>query len=336
MKNRKFLTGFTFTALLLLLSVLYSIYLDAILPKPPEMIYGENHILLDAPPYPPGIPFIFGVDRFGGDVFWMVIDGAKYTVTIAMSAAILRVAFSVFGSIFYILYLGNLTFIIESFIRAIRFIPAVILAMIFFISSNTPDVSAGWLLGQQLIILVFIGVVPLMGFLGAEVRVFMDSDFISCSRTLGASKWWLIKHHILKHLQPRAFVLFTQQVVQTLLLLVHLGVFQILIGKIKEVTKFDGLYSGEKVTMSLTNEWSGLIGLSYHELMLDKWIILGPCIGFTLTIYAFRLMGKGLEEVLADSASRGVRVNNSRQLNKALALTKEPFELLYKENRGKI
>lgn len=295
-KNKKFLLGFTFIIVLTLVSLTYSVYLYKLVPEPPKMIFGDNHKLLDAPPYPPSIKFLLGVDRFGGDVFWKVIDGAKYTVAIAVIVSLFRIILGLIGSLIYTFYLWKIRFFIEAGIRAFRFIPAVILAIIFFVAVNMPDVTPMELFIQQTLILVIIGLVPLLGYLAAEIRIFLDSDFISCSRTLGASKGWIIKAHILRYLRPRLFILFTQQVAQTLLLLVHLGVFQIVIGKAEKITNFDGLASTDLVTISLSNEWSGLIGLSYQELMLDKWIIVGPCIGFVLTIYSFRLMGKGIEE----------------------------------------
>ncbi|MGD6802682.1 ABC transporter permease [Rossellomorea vietnamensis] len=327
LKNKKFLIGFTFIIVLTLLSVMYSIFLYKIIPDPPKMIYGENNKLTDAPPYPPSFKFLLGVDRFGGDVFWKVIDGAKYTIAIAVIVSLFRIILSLIGSLIYTFYLGKLRFFIEAGIRAYRFIPAVILAIIFFVAVNMPDITPMELVIQQTLILVIIGIVPLVGYLAAETRVFLDFDFISCSRILGASKGWIIKAHIFRYLRPRLFILFTQQVAQTLLLLVHLGVFQIVIGKEEKITSFNALASSDMVTLSLSNEWSGLIGLSYQELMLDKWIIVGPSIGFVLTIYSFRLMGKGIEESFTtrEEVKEDLVIEDNREIKPFIE--KKPFDL---------
>ncbi|MEC5189480.1 hypothetical protein [Geobacillus thermodenitrificans] len=71
---------------------------------------------------------------------------------------------------------------------------------------------------------------------------------------------------------------------------------------------FDGLGPPSKeVAISLSNEWSGLIGLSYREMMLDQWIVVGPCVAFIVAIFAFKLMRKGLEQVIAGKGKRKQR-----------------------------
>ncbi|MGM0854745.1 MAG: ABC transporter permease subunit [Bacillota bacterium] len=296
-KNKKLFIGSSFILLLLITSFCYSLFLHKPVLQPPDAIYGEGHRLVDVPPYPPSKEYPLGVDRYGEDILWKVIDGAKYTIMIALIISVSRIIISLFGSILYVMFLNRLRIIIEAFIRAFRFIPAVILAYIFFltikIDSNIQNMN---LITQQILILGFIGGIPLTGYLATELRGFLKNDFIKCSQSLGATKTWLIRKHILNYLRPRLLILFTQQVVQSLLILVHLGVFQMIIGKMKKLKIMDGISSSDSVTLSLSNEWSGLIGLSYRELMLDQWIVLGPSLAFILTIYSLRLVEKGLKE----------------------------------------
>ncbi|PGS51212.1 hypothetical protein [Bacillus sp. AFS041924] len=106
--------------------------------------------------------------------------------------------------------------------------------------------------------------------------------------------------------------MFVQQIIQVLLLLVHLGVFKLIVGGSLIVN------TGEReVTVSLSNEWSGLIGLSYAELMLDKWIVIGPCIGFVLTIIAFTLIKKEIEKprLMKVKSKNGKEHVTSKQAN---------------------
>jgi peptide/nickel transport system permease protein len=298
-KNKKLFIGCSFILLLLLFSFVYSLFLHNIISQPPDAIYGEDHRLVDVPPYPPSKEHPLGVDRYGEDILWKVIDGAKYTIMVAFIVSVIRITISLFGSILFVMFLHRLTFIIESFIRAFRFIPGVILAYIFFmtIKSDT-GISNLTLITQQVLVLGFIGGIPLTGYLATELRGFLKNDFIKCSQSLGATKSWLIRKHIMNYLRPRLLILFAQQVVQSLLILVHLGVFQMIIGKVKTLKFMNGISSADSVTLSLSNEWSGLIGLSYRELMLNQWIVVGPSVAFVLTIYSFRLIEKGLKETL--------------------------------------
>lgn len=102
-KNPSFLAGFFFIGLLLLLSFVYPFLIKPHLELPPSMLYKDGK-LVDLPPYPPSWTYLFGVDRFGGDVFWMVIDGAKYTILIAVFVGVLRIFLAVGGGIIYAFY----------------------------------------------------------------------------------------------------------------------------------------------------------------------------------------------------------------------------------------
>ena len=297
--NKNFLIGILFVVVLLFLSSIYTLYLSDSISNPPNRIYDKDHHLLDVPPYSPSTNFILGVDRYGEDIFWKVIDGSKYTILIALIVSFLRVIISTFCGIIYSLYLYKWNILVDPFIRAFRFIPTVILTMIFFLSINIDNtVSDFSVVLNQVFILIFVAVVPLTNVIATEVNEYSKNEFILCAKSIGARKRWIIRKHILPYMRPRVFILLAQQTVQTLLLLVHLGIFQFLIGRAKEYTSSDGIGSTIKISLSLSNEWSGLIGLSYRELMLDQWILVGPCIGFILTIFSFRLIGMGIQQVL--------------------------------------
>jgi peptide/nickel transport system permease protein len=297
--NKNFLIGILFIVVLLFLSSIYTLYLSDSISNPPNRIYDKDHHLLDVPPYSPSTNFILGVDRYGEDIFWKVIDGSKYTILIALIVSFLRVIISTLCGIIYSLYLYKWKMLVGPFIRAFRFIPTVILTMIFFLSINIDNtVSDFSVVLNQVFILIFVAVVPLTNVIATEVNEYSKNEFILCAKSIGARKRWIIRKHILPYMRPRLFILLAQQTVQTLLLLVHLGIFQFLIGRAKEYTSSDGIGSTIKISLSLSNEWSGLIGLSYRELMLDQWILVGPCIGFILTIFSFRLIGMGIQQVL--------------------------------------
>ncbi|XXM72701.1 ABC transporter permease [Lysinibacillus sphaericus] len=322
-KNRKIILGGSVILLLFFTSLFYSFYLHKFIPQPPEAVYGPDHRLVDVPPYPPGKHYIMGVDRFGEDVFWKVIDGAKYTLMIAVAVSCMRMGIGIFGGILTVMFLRPFTFFIDSFIRAFRFVPAVMVAYIFFTAVKIdPEIPSQSLIAQQLLILGFIGGIPLSGYLTAEIREFLQNDFIKCSQSLGAGKSWLIKKHIMTFLHPRLIILFTRQVVQSLLILVQLGVFQMVIGKVEELKNSDGISASGSVTLSLSNEWSGLIGLSYRELMLDQWIVLGPSLAFVITIYSFRLIEKGLEERFENGRNRPSPLKKRKE---TVALSGSPF-----------
>jgi peptide/nickel transport system permease protein len=182
---------------------------------------------------------------------------------------------------------------------------------------------------KQILVFAAVALPPLMMVIGNDIAVFLQNEFVVSSRLMGADNFWLIRKHVLPYMRPRLFLLFIQQTVQALLLLVHLGVFQILLGGRKIIDISDGLGPPEKVALSLSNEWSGLIGLSYREMMLDQWIVIGPCVAFIVAIFAFKLMGKGLEQVIAGKGKRKRRKKQRTSAEKAASFPPQPSDFVF-------
>lgn len=293
-KNPFFLTGFLFIIVLLSTSLLFPSFIKPHLTAPPSLLY-ENGNLVDKPPYPPSTTYWFGVDRFGDDIFWKVIEGAKYTIFIALLVGVMRIILGFCGGLVYGFHHQRLKWIVEPFTRAFRFVPAVIIVIIYFIGGQ--ENPGLWLIIKQCFILALIALLPLTSVIGEEIHYYLKNEFIDASRLLGGSKWWLAKKHISQFFRPKIFILLLQQVSQSLLLLVHLGVLNMFIGGVKMVN-MGGLDGAKNVVSSLSNEWSGLIGLSYPELRFDHWIVIGPGIGFFLTLLSFNLMLRGIKKVL--------------------------------------
>lgn len=79
--------------------------------------------------------------------------------------------------------------------------------------------------------------------------------------------------------------------IQVLLILAHLGLFELYLGG----TKID--YSIMKAApITTTYEWSGLIGDYFDLFIVYPWIPLVPIGAFTLAILSLNLIVKGLEK----------------------------------------
>jgi peptide/nickel transport system permease protein len=65
LKNKKLVLGCSIILFLLIFSFAYSLFLNKTISPPPEAIYGEDHRLVDVPPYPPSKEYPLGVDRYG-------------------------------------------------------------------------------------------------------------------------------------------------------------------------------------------------------------------------------------------------------------------------------
>jgi peptide/nickel transport system permease protein len=294
LKNPAFMIGFLFLFILIVTSILYPALIKPHLEPPPELIYEDGE-LVDQPPYPPSLKYPFGVDRLGQDTFWNVIEGAKYTLFIAALIGLLRMFLGMGSGILYGLYHQRFSWAMEPLTRAFRFIPTILIAMMFFISEGGLDV-----IFKQCLMLSLITFLPLTSVIGDELRYYLKNEFIDASRLLGGSKWWIVKVHIKQHLKPRMIVILLQQIAQSLVLLVQLGAFMFVIGGYESVNLAAPMGDAYNVATSLSHEWSGMIGLSYHELRYNKWIVLGPSLGFILSLFSLNLMLRGIQNVLSD------------------------------------
>lgn len=59
--------------------------------------------------------------------------------------------------------------------------------------------------------------------------------------------------------------------------------------------------STEQIPVSLSNEWAGLIGISYQKLMTSAWQLYAPVVAFTVTILAVKAIVKGIERSVGKS-----------------------------------
>lgn len=293
LKTPSFIIGFLFLFILIVTSLLYPAWIKPHLEPPPELVYEEG-VLMDKPPYPPSLKYPLGVDRIGQDTFWNVIEGAKYTLFIAALIGTLRMVLGIGTGILYGLYRERFSWAIEPLTRAFRFIPTILIAMMFFVSEGGLDI-----IFKQCLMLAIITFLPLTSVIGNELLYYLKNEFIHASRLLGGSKWWIIKVHIMHHLRPRMIVILLQQIAQSLVLLVQLGAFLFVIGGY-ELIDLGPPGDPSNIATSLSHEWSGMIGLSYQELQYNKWIVLGPSLGFVLSLFSLNLMLRGIQNGLTD------------------------------------
>ncbi|PEJ59959.1 peptide ABC transporter permease [Bacillus sp. AFS002410] len=308
-----FIFSLLFLTSLVAISFLYTYVLKDHIKSPPTFLYDGNGNITKMRPFPPSFDFPFGVDRLGNNLFWLVIDGAKYTILIGLSVSLLRVGLSVFIGIIYGIYLQKMRTLFTTFERAFRFIPAILLVMLFFDINLFSDATKGFSYIVSIIFwLTIVSLPSLVHAIGNEVSHFSNEDFITASRAIGATKFRIIRKHVMPFLRSRILLMIVQQMISVLLLLIHLGVFRIFVGGSTTIQ----LDTVNSITFPNSNEWSSLIGVSYKELMLDQWIVFGPSIAFILTLIAFNVMKRMLEVTQEEIAIPKNEKMSSKELNK--------------------
>ncbi|WLD92591.1 ABC transporter permease subunit [Alkalihalobacillus sp. AL-G] len=303
LKQPQFLIGsFIMGAMILISFTLHHFYSA---PEQVPYLYKDGELVGVAPFTPSQVP-PFGTDRFGRNLLFLLFDGAKYTILIAFGIAIIRVAVSGIFSIFYNHYSKKLRPVFEDIFESTLFVPTSILAYILIAPLVFQQVDSGKsfteILVIQCIILVLIGVPPLVSTLSKDMSSIMKKEYISSTFTLGAKPGYVYRRHVLPEMASRFLLVVAQQIISVLLLLAHLGVLLVFLGGGQTFTTGD-IFNVSDVLVSMSGEWSGLIGSNYKEVMLKPHIVLIPLGFFGLTIFAMNLVINGIQNSIKSERS---------------------------------
>jgi len=136
-----------------------------------------------------------------------------------------------------------------------------------------------------------VGIPPLIVLFSKEFQEILKMEYIEASFHLGASNFHIVLKHIIPVLRPRLIIVFLQQIISTLVLLLHLGIFQIFIGGQLE----GAINEAGDQFLSKSGEWAGMVGQSVFDLITAPWIVLAPSFAFVLLILSINIMIRQLD-----------------------------------------
>ncbi len=300
MKNPKFFIGFVVLFGMVGYSLAYSIFV-----KEPifhiQFMKDENGRIISGPPHPPSDQMILGSDFYGYSILDQLIVGAKYTLLFALIVACLRVIGGFYLGVAYHFYLSEsrkqwLNRVVDS----IHFLPLSIIAYLMLrpVLWGLPVLGWDHSMFERLVfeaIVLTILVLPLTTILiGNELNLISRNDFVLSAKVMGGSNKHLLWVHLFPHLAPRLFIIYGQQFIQVLLILVHLGMFHLFLGG--TIVSDNGMMADPP--KSGTYEWSGLISSARYSLMTGKyWIVIAPLFAFMIAILSMQMMVQGIKEI---------------------------------------
>lgn len=289
-KDKKFIISLLFLLFLLISSIGNTIFNNGHI-RQVTLLYDEKG-QVSAPPFSPSIQFLFGTDRKGYDLLNLIIEGAKWTIGGSILIAVMRIFIALLIGILLGMYIKKSFKNLEAFFDGFSTLPLVMMAyfllenILSFSSSTNPSPFYQRVL-FEIFVLVILAVPTLSLYIANEIRKVRTEEFIEAANVLGGSKWHILKRHILPHLYPIAIVIFMQQFIQTLIVLLHLGLLELFFGgTIRSMDDFD----------SVSHEWSGLIGVYFRSLTVTPWIPLIPILFFGLTILSGNLILSSLQK----------------------------------------
>ena len=275
---------------------------DLLEPGPPYLKDDSGRVIAD-PPYSMEEMTPLGSDKLGRNLFFLLLAGAKYTLLSAIVIALLRM---VGGFLFGILY-AFLPDWVRQMIKGVgdtfNFIPLAIIAFVLLTPLQLAFEAGAMYSFQFLIIeivVIAIIVIPSLGmYLGEEMKEYLKNDFISVSRQIGATRFHIIKRHLRPQFSRHALVMFSEQISQTLYLLIQLGVLHICLGGLK--TEEFGIMEHIPEYFSYTNEWAATMSINIQMVFLHTWLVLTPLAFFAVSIFCINEITRVLKEVLLEN-----------------------------------
>ncbi|RIW31990.1 ABC transporter permease subunit [Bacillus salacetis] len=293
-----FILGFTTIFLILAASIIHDVYYDSVIPQT-EWLRDSEGNMIAGPPLKPAEDFPLGTDEFGYHMLQKLLQGAKYTFGAAFLTSLLGFLLAfLFGVLLAFWKKTGSKTMVKGMTSSFYFIPQSIIAynILHSVLWEPPEGFAYTLTERiiyQIVMMALILAPTTALLIAEETREILKKEFIESSITLGASRFHIFRKHVFPHLRPRLSIIYPRIVVQVLLIIAHLGIFQIYFGGTSVC--YD-IYCDPP--MPIANEWSGLLGMYIKQINYQWWLAVGPLACFTITILAINSMAAGIEKGL--------------------------------------
>lgn len=162
------------------------------------------------------------------------------------------------------------------------------------------------------IVLTVIAIPSGVKLMTSELRNILTMPFIEGAKIIGGSKLHIFWRHVCPHLWPRLLPIYVREVIQVLLVMMHLGLFKLFIGGTD--IKLD---PSNMDYLSKSNEWAGLIGHYLDQLGIHSWIPLAPVVMFMLTILSLNCIVEGMNRTMMQPDFIRHKANKPEKQNKS-------------------
>ncbi|WP_297522057.1 ABC transporter permease [uncultured Clostridium sp.] len=262
-----------FSLVAIILIILAAVFYPMISP----FAYNENNLEL-ANQAPNGVHF-FGTDHLGRDILVRVMYGARYSLMIGISAAVINIIIGViYGGISGFIG-GKVDNFMMRIVDVLYSIPLTIYVIIFMAVFSTPGEDNGSGIGTIILALCISYWINMARIVRGEVLQLKQQEFVLAAKALGASKARIL----FRHLIPNC----VGSIIVTMTLLIPQAIFT------EAFLAFIGLGINPPLASlgTLANEAQKVISIYPYQLLF-------PALMICMIILAFNLFGDGLTEAL--------------------------------------
>ncbi|AKG03988.1 hypothetical protein AAV35_003740 [Salimicrobium jeotgali] len=314
-KQSLFLWGFGFIIIMLAGSLIHAHFFDSYVRHTPFLTNGQGEMV--GPPFAPFEHSILGTDMNGNHIVYYILKGAKYTILGVFSIGLLSFALAFLIGIPLGFKNKGKSKIIENMLSALYFIPVSVIAYNFLRPLLLEPISGfpttlGFRLGTEVLVIGILLTPPAAIYIANETSTLLKQEYITTSRSLGAGSFHLFRSHLLPYLKERLVTLFMRQNIQAVLVMSHLGVFELFFGGTK--AEF-GLAAGRPVPV--TYEWASMVGMYFRTLQTNVYWLVGiPLLFLVLFVLALAGMSRAVNNIMReDERIICLKDNNKRSLS---------------------
>lgn len=266
-----------FGAGVIALVVLGAVFASQLAQFPPDQ-QNFDGLTLEGAPMPPNAIYWFGTDLLGRDLFSRLLYGAQTSLIIGVVANGLSILIGTAVGVTAGWRRGWVGAVLMRFTDLMMAFPALLLA-ICLAAIFQPSL---WIVA---LVIALVNWVQTARIIYTQTISLAERDFIAAERTLGASDWRILRHHILPHLLTTLLVWGTLGISITVLLEATLS------------------FLGVGVQPP-TPSWGNIIFENQTYFQSAPWLVFIPGAAILLLALAFNLVGDALREEM-DPTQKG-------------------------------
>ncbi len=234
--------------------------------------YSYSDIHLELKNHPPCSQFWFGTDELGRDLFSRVWWGARISLFIGITAALIDGGIGVIYGATAAYFGGKTEELMMRFCDVLHAIPYLLVVILLTVIRGTGIFTI-------LIAMTLTGWINMARIVRGQILQIQQAEFVAAAKTMGASPFRIL----FRHLIPNAM----GPIIATMTLTVPTAIFT------EAFLSFLGLG-----VQAPTASWGVMVSDGVSAMRYYPWRLLFPASLITWTMFSFNLLGSALQSVL--------------------------------------
>ena len=201
-----------------------------------------------------------------------MLYGSRLSLAIGILPSIVSLAIGIVAGLLAGYFGGWLDYIIMRIADVMLSIPSLLLAMVVMYTLGSSTVNL-------FVALSMVGWASVARVVRSQTLSIKESEYVEAARSIGVSRWTIMRRHILPNCIHSLIVLFTLNVPSAILS--------------ESSLSFLGIG-----TQPPAASWGLIVNQAKQFLFTQPWLCLAPCVAIMIVVLAFNFLGDGLRDVL--------------------------------------